>query len=152
MVKRLAANKMLIAMAVATLCTVPLGASAHDHWDHGDRYRYEWHHEDRHGDRDDWHGDRDDWHRDRGDWHRGGDRWRHDDDRDGGRWIAGALVSGAVEGLIDNAVAPAPRYYEAPPRVVYRRRVIYRQAPVVTRTIVYGASYGSRYDDDDDGD
>jgi hypothetical protein len=143
MVKRLAANKMLIAMAAAILCTVPLSASAHDHWGHGDRYQHEWHHDERRC-------DRDDWHRDRDDWHRGGDRWRHDDDRDGGRWIADALVSGAVEGLIDNAVAPAPRYYEAPPRVVYRRRVIYRQAPVVTRTIVYGASfYGRRYDDDD---
>lgn len=137
MVKRLAAKKVLIGMAIATVCAVPLGASAHDHWGHGDRYQREWHH--------------DDWHGDRGDWHRDGDRWRRGDDRDGGRWIAGAMVTGAVEGLIDSAVAPAPPYYEASPRVVYRRpvRVIYEDSPVVTRTIVYDAPYGPRYDDDD---
>jgi len=138
MVKRVLAKKMLVGWAVATLCAVPLGASAHDHWDHGDRYQHEWHHGD-------WHHDRADWHRDRGDWH------RDDDDRDGGRWMAGAVIAGAVDGLINGAVAPAPRYYEAPPRVIYRRpvRVIYENTPVVTRTVVYGAPYGPRYDDDD---
>lgn len=35
----------------------------------------------------------------------------------------------------------------------YRRptRVIYEDSPVVTRTVVYGAPYGRRYDDDDGG-
>ncbi|MFC5581655.1 hypothetical protein [Rhodanobacter terrae] len=137
MVKRVVAKQMLIGLAVAVLCAAPLGASAHDRWGHGWAHGG-WH---QHGwGRGDWHGDRDDWHR--------------DDDRDGGRWIAGAVVAGAVAGLIDSAVAPAPGYYEAPPTVVYREpaRVIYERAPVVTRTIVYGAPYGSRYDDDDDGD
>ena len=137
MVKRVVAKKMLIGLAVATFCAVPLGASAHDHWGHGDRNQHAW----RHGD----------WHRDRSDWHRDDDRWRRGDDGDGGRWMAGAMVAGALEGLVDSSVPPAHRYYEAPPRVVYRRpdRVIYENAPVVTRTIVYGAPYGPRYDDDD---
>ncbi|MDE1892896.1 MAG: hypothetical protein KGJ96_11850 [Xanthomonadaceae bacterium] len=136
MVKRMVARKMWIGLAVAALCAAPLGASAHDgHWGRGD-----WH---GHG----WGGG--DWHGDRGDWHRDG--WRRGDDRDGGGWVAGAVVAGAVAGLIDGVVAPAPRYYQEPPTVVYRRptRVIYENAPVVTRTIVYGAPYGSRYDDDD---
>jgi hypothetical protein len=138
MVKRMVAKQMLIGLAVAALCAVPLGASAHDRWGHGDWHQHGW--------------GRGDWHGDRGDWHREG--WRRGDDRDGGRWIAGAVVAGAVAGLIDSAVAPAPGYYEAPPTVVYRQpaRVIYERAPVVTRTIVYGAPYGSRYDDDDDGE
>lgn len=145
MVKHLAAKKMLIGLAVATVCAMPLGASAHDHWGHGDRYRHGW----QHGDRGDWHGDRGGWHGDRDEWHRDGDGWRRGHDRDGDRWVAGAIVAGAVDGLIDGAVAPAPRYYEAPPRVVYRRptRVIYEDSPVVTRTVVYGRRY-----DDDDGD
>ncbi|WP_431637021.1 hypothetical protein ACQVBX_05655 [Dyella sp. KULCS107] len=141
MVKHLAAKKLLIGLAVATACAIPLGASAHDHRDHGDRYQHDW----QHGDRGDWHADHRDWHGDRDEWRGDGDRWRRDHDRDGDRWIAGAIVAG----LIDGAVAPAPRYYEAPPTVVYRRptRVIYEDSPVVTRTVVYGRRY-----DDDDGD
>lgn len=71
----------------------------------------------------------------------------------GGRWIAGAIVTGAVIGLINNAVAPAPVYYEppvvyGPPPVVYRS---YYPAPITSRrvvesrTVIYSDPYQTRY-------
>jgi hypothetical protein len=50
-----------------------------------------------------------------------------------------------VAGLVENAVAPAPAYYEPAPTVVYRpATVVYETAPpppVVTRTVVYTTRY-----------
>jgi hypothetical protein len=110
------------ALLVASTAALPMAASAHGWHDRG------WHgggHYDR-----GWHG--------RGDYDRG---WRggYRYDRghwSGGRWIAGAIVTGAVIGLVDNALNPPPRtvVYEQPayPRVT---RVIYEE-PVVTRRVV----------------
>ncbi len=67
----------------------------------------------------------------------GGGHWS------GGRWIAGAIVTGAVLGLVADSMRPAPVYYGAP---VYGppRTVIYEDGPpivqrrvVETRTVVY---------------
>ncbi len=79
---------------------------------------------------------------------RGGGHWS------GGNWIAGAIVTGAVVGLVSNAFRPAPVYYGQP---VYSqpRTVIYQDAPVVqrrvveTRTVVYDDPYETRYVRDD---
>lgn len=128
-----------IGLAVAAAVAMPLSASARDHGYHGGGY-YGGYHGDRHG----------------GYYGRGhGGYWS------GGRWIAGAIVTGAVAGLVSDALRPAPVYYDAP--VVYGppRTVIYEDAPVVrrrvveTRTVVYGDPYQTRYirydgDDDDD--
>nr|WP_255494892.1 hypothetical protein [Luteibacter sp. Sphag1AF] len=73
-----------------------------------------------------------------------------------GRWIAGAIIAGAVVGLVANATAPRTVYYDQP--VVYSRpaTVVYEQpAPVVverrvyeTRTVV-NDGYTTRYVRDD---
>lgn len=79
----------------------------------------------------------------------------------GGQWIAGAIVTGAVIGLVDNALRPAPVYYDSPVVYTRPRTVIYESAPVVrrriveTRTVVYDDPYVTRYvrdDGYDDGD
>ncbi len=128
-----ASKLAVIGLAVAAAVAMPLSASAHDH----DDYRG-------------WHGGYHDYD--------GGYRHGY---WSGGHWIAGAIVTGAVAGLVSNALRPAPVYYEAP--VVYGppRTVIYEDAPIVrrrvveTRTVVYGDPYQMRYvggygDDDDD--
>lgn len=78
-----------------------------------------------------------------------------------GRWVAGAVVVGAVAGLIADATQPrSVVYYDDPPVVYRRERVIYEREPVVyerrvyeTRT-VYEDPYQTRYirDDGYDGD
>lgn len=74
----------------------------------------------------------------------------------GGRWIAGAIVTGAVIGLVNDALRPAPVYYGRP--VVYSqpRTVIYTDDyPVVTqrvverRTVIYNNQSDTRYVRDD---
>lgn len=106
----------MAALLVGGMAALPAGASAHGWHDRG------WHgggHYDR-GWRD--HGWRGGYGHERGHW-------------SGGRWIAGAIVTGAVIGLVDDALSP-PRtvVYEQP---VYRRpaRVVYEE-PVVTRRVV----------------
>ena len=112
----------MAALMVGTMAALPAGASAHD-WHGGGWHDRGWHgggHYDRGWHDRGWHGG---YYRDRGHW-------------SGGRWVAGAIVTGAVIGLVDNALNPPPRtvVYEQP---VYRRpvRVIYEE-PVVTRRVV----------------
>jgi hypothetical protein len=66
----------------------------------------------------------------RGGYYRGGGHYDH-----AGRWIAGAIVAGAVVGLVANASRPV--YYDRP--VVYSQPgVVYEQrAPVVVERRVY---------------
>ncbi|CAM5537519.1 hypothetical protein [Rhodanobacter lindaniclasticus] len=90
-----------------------------------------------------------------------GGHYGHRGHWNGGRWIAGAIVTGAVVGLVANAMQPAPVYYDrpvvyGPPRTVvyeYERPVVTRRV-VETRTVVYDAPYRTRYirDDGYDGD
>lgn len=129
---------LALGLAMTAALALPLSASA-DGW-HG-------HHEGRHG----------------GYYGRGFDHGRGH--WSGGRWIAGAIVTGAVIGLVSDAFRPEPAYYGPP--VVYSqpRRVIYEDGPpviqrrVVTRTVIYNNDYPTRYVrddgyryDDDDGD
>jgi hypothetical protein len=123
---RLAAIGLGVAVAIAT----PLSASARGHGYHHGGGHYE-------GYRSGYHGDH---------YRRGGGHWN------GGRWIAGAIVTGAVIGLVSDALRPAPVYYDRP--VVYSRprRVVYSEAPPVitrrvveTRTIEYQDPYQTRY-------
>ena len=94
-----------------------------------------------------YHGNHGGYHGYHGGYHRGG-HW------DGGRWIGGAIVAGAVLGLVDNALRPAPVYYDPP--VVYSRprTVIYEDGPPVVRErvverTVYEDPYQTRYIGDD---
>jgi hypothetical protein len=71
-----------------------------------------------------------------------------------GRWIAGAIVAGAVVGLVANATAPRTVVYDRP--VYYSRpaTVVYEDAPVVTRRVTTTTTYvddgyGTRYIRDD---
>lgn len=131
-----------VGLMVASALAMPLAASAHGHgWGRGGGYYGGYHGGD---------------HDYRGGYY-GGYR-HHEGHWEGGRWIAGALVAGAVVGLVDAAVNPRPVYYDAP--VVYSRprTVIYEDRPVIerrvvrTRTVVYDDSYPTRYVGDDDDD
>lgn len=137
-----------IGLAVAAAVAMPLSASAHDHGYHGGYHGYHGYHGgDYHG-RYYGHGGY------YGGYHRG--YWS------GGRWIADAIVTGAVVGLVSDALRPAPVYYGAP--VVYGppRRVVYEDGPPVesrrvietTRTVEYADPEQTRYirDDGYDGD
>lgn len=85
----------------------------------------------------------------------GGGHWS------GGRWIAGAIVTGAVLGLVADSMRPAPVYYGAPayygaPVYSQPRTVIYEDGPpivqrrvVETRTVVYDDPSQTRYIRDD---
>ncbi|GEM_PF-5259738 len=118
-----------------------------------------------HGPRDGWrdrggygHHDRDvRWH---GEYRRG---WRGHDHDGFGRWVAGAVVLGALTNLVVDATRPrVTYYYEQPPVVYSRTRIIYRDAPVervyeervYEGRPVYVDPYRTRYigheDDDDD--
>jgi hypothetical protein len=128
-----------LGFAVAAAVVMPLSASAHGRG-HGEGWGYGggWHHGG-------------DWDHDGG-WHHHGGYWS------GGRWIADALVTGAVVGLVSDALRPEPAYYGPP--VVYSqpRSVYYEDEPVVRRRVVtheviYEDPYRTRYysrDDDDD--
>ena len=81
--------------------------------------------------------------------YRGGGYWH------GGRWIAGALITGAVVGLVADALQPRPVYY-GPPVVYGPPTVVYQDGPPVvrrrvveTRTVVYDDPYQTRYVRDD---
>jgi hypothetical protein len=123
----------ILSLAVMAAVAMPLSASARGwggHGGHGGGY---------HGG---YHG---------GYYGHGGGHWS------GGRWIAGALVTGAVLGLVADALNPRPVYYGAP--VVYAQPgVVYQDGPPVqrrvveTRTTVYEEPQQTRYirDDGDD--
>jgi len=116
----LAVAALLLASAVA----LPAGASAHGWHDRGGHGRS-------HYDRG-WH---DHYRSDRGHW-------------SGSRWIAGAIVTGAVIGLVDDALNPPPRtvVYERrrPVRVIYEEPVVTRRV-VETRTVYEDRSPPTRY-------
>lgn len=125
-----------VGLMVASALAMPVAASAHGHgWGRGDHDGYRGYH---------------------GGYY-GGYR-HHEGHWEGGRWIAGALVAGAVVGLVDAAVNPRPVYYDPP--VVYSRprTVIYEDRPVIerrvvrTRTVIYDDGYPTRYIGDDDDD
>jgi hypothetical protein len=53
-----------------------------------------------------------------------------------GRWIAGAIVAGAVVGLVANATQPRTVVYDNGPGYYSRpATVVYQDAPVVTRRV-----------------
>lgn len=140
MTKRFSNKSRFLALGLAITAAVamPLSASARGWGEHGHGYRGDYsggYHRDYYG-------------HDRGHW-------------SGGRWIAGALVTGAVIGLVSDALRPAPVYYDQP--VIYSRprTVIYEDGPpmverrrvIERRTVVYDDPYQTRYigrDDDDD--
>lgn len=140
MTKRFSNKSRFLALGLAVTAAVamPLSASARgwgDH-DHGYRGGYD------------------------GGYHRGyeGHERGH---WSGGRWIAGAIVTGAVIGLVSDALRPAPVYYDQPMVYSRPRTVIYDDYPPVVvhrrvierRTVVYDDPYQTRYigrDDDDD--
>ena len=132
----------LATVLLAAAAALPIGASAHGWHDRG------------------WHGrgDYDHGWRGRGDYDRG---WHghYGHDRgywSGGRWVAGAIVTGAVIGLVDDALNPPPRtvvyeqpVYRRPVRVIYEEPVVTRRV-VETRTVYEGAPPPTRYVGDDD--
>ncbi|MET0937375.1 MAG: hypothetical protein ABWX83_15375 [Luteibacter sp.] len=84
----------------------------------------------------------------------GGGYYGHGHYDNAGRWIAGALVAGAVVGLVANATQPRTVVYDQP--VYYSRPapVVYESAPVVRRvttttTYVDDGYGGTRYVRDD---
>lgn len=109
--------KTLLSLAVAaTLVAAPNAFAGHGRWGHG------------------WHGDRGDFHG----WHdhgRGHDRGHYRGHYDRfGNWVAGAIVTGAIVGLIADATAPRTVYYGTPDTVYYApppRTVVYRGPTVV---------------------
>lgn len=143
------AQRVVLGLAVAATAAAPMAASARDGWDHDRGY-------------DRGHGD---WHRDRGDWHRGGGY--HGGHGNAGAWIAGAIAVAAVAGIVQQATAPAPTYYQPaptyyqpattyyqqPPTVVYRQSapVVYQQAQPVDGQVIYeqpNGGYQNGYQDD----
>ncbi len=158
-------KKVAVTMALAALVAAPLSASAHDRGGRGYHGGYG-----HHGYNDGGYGHRGYYgggygHRgyDNGGYRNHGGHWG------GGRWIAGALITGAAIGLVADALRPAPVYYESP-RVVYRQpsvvyynqpaRVIYEGEQPVTRVVetrrvvIYDDPSETRYvrDDGYDGD
>jgi hypothetical protein len=108
----------VLSFALVAALAMPLGASARDwgggHGYHGGGHGYYGGHYGGHG----------------GYYGHGGGHWS------GGRWIAGAIVTGAVLGLVADSMRPAPVYYGAP---VYSqpRTVIYEDGPpIVQRRVV----------------
>ncbi len=123
------AQRVVFGLAVAATVAAPMAASARDGWGHGngDRRGY-----------DRGYGNRGYGYRDHGDWHR--DRGYRGGHSNAGNWIAGAIAVAAVAGIVLQAVAPPPTYYQpAPvyypqaPTVVYRQpaTVVYQQQPQV---------------------
>lgn len=75
-----------------------------------------------------------------------------------GRWIAGALVAGAVVGLVANASQPRTVVYDnGPTYYTPSRTVVYDNGPTVTRRVTTTTTYvddgygGTRYVRDDGG-
>ncbi|TAL96151.1 MAG: hypothetical protein EPN69_01695 [Rhodanobacter sp.] len=126
-----------ISLALAAAVAMPLSASAHGWGGHGGYHGGYGHYDGgRHG-------------------YYGG-HYRHSGYWGGGRWIAGAIVTGAVVGLVADAMRPAPVYddrrvvYGPPPTVIYEydRPVVTRRV-VRTRTVIYDDPYRTRYIRDD---
>lgn len=139
----------VIALGLAAALALPFSASAGDHGRYGGG-QYRGYHGGYNGGHYGGHYGRGDYGRHYGNNYRDRGHWN------GGRWIAGAIVTGAVLGLVTDALRPAPVYYN--PRVVYSqpRTVIYRDDyPVVTqrvverRTVIYDDQSNSRYIRDD---
>ena len=135
-----------ISLAIAAAVAMPLGASARGWGGHGHQgghhysYNNGYHNNYRNSYRGGYYGHRGHW--------------------SGGRWIAGAIVTGAVVGLVADALNPRPVYY-GPPVVYDSPNVVYSYGPppvqrrvVVTRTVTYGDPDQTRYirDDGYDGD
>jgi hypothetical protein len=115
----------VLGIAMAAALAMPLGASARG-WGGGHGY-----HGGGHGGYHGSYGGRGYYGGHGGYYGHGGGHWS------GGRWIAGAIVTGAVLGLVADSLRPAPVYY-APP-VVYSqpRTVIYQDGPpIVERRVV----------------
>lgn len=134
-----------ISLAIAAAVAMPLSASARGWGGHGHHGGY---HNSYHNS---YRGNHGGYYGHRGHW-------------SGGRWIAGAIVTGAVIGLVADALRPAPGYYDSPvvygpppPTVVYEyRQPVVTRRVVQTRTVVYEDPYQTRYIrddgyDDDDG-
>ena len=137
-----------ISLAIAAAVAMPLSASARGWGGHGHHGGY---HSSYH----------DGYQGNRGGYYDRGGYYGHRGHWNGGRWIAGAIVTGAVVGLVADALRPAPGYYDRPvvygppPRTVvyeYRQPVVTRRV-VQTRTVVYEDPYQTRYvrNDGDDG-
>ncbi|MET3653280.1 hypothetical protein [Dyella japonica] len=153
------AQRVVLGLAVAATAAAPMAASARDGWGHDGGYGRG-------------HGD---WHRDRGDWHRGGGYYgggyygggHHGGHGNAGAWIAGAIAVAAVAGIVQQATAPAPvyyqpaptyyqpatTYYQQPPTVVYRQSapVVYQQPPQDDGQVIYEqptGGYQNGYQDD----
>ena len=126
-----------ISLALAAAVAMPLSASARGWGGHGGHGGY---HGAYHGGGHGYYG---------GNYRGGGGYWH------GGRWIAGAIITGAVVGLIADSLQPRPVYYGSPayygsPRVVYQDGPPVVQRRVVeTRTVVYDDPYQTRYVRDD---
>lgn len=110
----------VLSLAMASALAMPLGASARGwgggHGYHGGGHGYYGggHYYGGHG----------------GYYGHGGGHWSGD------RWIAGAIVTGAVLGLVADSVRPAPVYY-GPPIYSQPRTVIYEDGPpIVQRRVV----------------
>jgi hypothetical protein len=126
-----------ISLGVVAAMAMPLSATAHDHDHRGGEYRGGYHGGYGGGHYDNYQGGN------RGHW-------------SGGRWIAGAIITGAVLGLVSDALRPAPVYYN--PRVVYSQppTVYYgngypvvNQRVVERRTVIYDNQSDSPYIRDD---
>src|SRR6202012_2605025 len=125
MTKRFSGAKILaVSLALAGMVAAPLTASAHG-WG-GYRVGY--------------HGR---YHGYYGGYHRGGGYWS------GGRWGAGAILTGVAAGVVADALRPDPYYA---PRVGYTQpTVVYESAPrrvVEARTVYEDPGY-TRYVRDD---
>lgn len=131
------ARMAALGLGIAAAIAMPLSASARGHGYHGGHGGgyHGGYHAGYHGG---YHGNRGHW--------------------NGGRWIAGAIVTGAVLGLVNDALRPAPVYYDAPVAYGYSqpRTVIYQDGPpivrrrvVESRTVVYDDPYETRYIRDD---
>ena len=140
------AGKMtVIGLGLVAALALPFSASAGDHGRHGG------------GHYGGYHGSYNGGHYGRGDYGRHYENnYRNRGHWSGGRWIAGAIVTGAVLGLVNDALRPAPAYYNPP--VVYSRpgTVVYSDGyPVVTRrvverrTVIYDDQSNTRYIRDD---
>ena len=114
--------KSAFALAAASLMAFAPAAFARDHGYYGGGYRGGYH--------GGYHGGG--YYGGRGGYYgRGGGHYDH-----AGRWIAGALVAGAVVGLVANASQPRTVVYDnGPGYYAPSRTVVYDDAPVVTRRV-----------------
>ncbi|HEY9130507.1 MAG TPA: hypothetical protein VIM98_02025 [Dyella sp.] len=129
MTKRFGAKALVVGLALAAMVAAPLTASAHG-WGGGYHGGYGYYH--------------------------GGYRGYHGGYWSGGRWVAGAILTGVTAGIVADALRPAPVYYGYGPRVVYTQPTVVYSSPVVTRRVVetrtvYEEPTYTRYVRDDGG-